>query len=76
MHVNRRRFLELTAGAGAVSALQSCRGVADGPRRTSPGSKVTVEELDKAAEKPVLQLDGLSSPVVIQSIVLLEKDSE
>ena len=76
MHVNRRRFFELTAGAGVLSALQGCRRLADGPRATSPHSKVTVEELDKAAEKPVLQLDGLSSPVVIQSIELLQKDRE
>ena len=76
MDVNRRRFFELTAGAGVLSALQGCRGVADGPRTTSPLSKVTVEELDKAAEKPVLQLDGLSSPVVIQSIELLQKDRD
>jgi L-alanine-DL-glutamate epimerase-like enolase superfamily enzyme len=76
MHVNRRRFFELTAGTGVLSALSGCHGVADGPRTTSPGSKVTVEELDEAAEKPVLRLDGLDSPVVIQSIELLQKDRE
>jgi L-alanine-DL-glutamate epimerase-like enolase superfamily enzyme len=38
--------------------------------------KVTVEELDKAGEQPVLQWDGLSSPVVIQSIELLQKDRD
>ncbi|UCC96341.1 MAG: mandelate racemase/muconate lactonizing enzyme family protein [Phycisphaerales bacterium] len=32
-----------------------------------------MEELDKAAEKPVVQLDGLNSPLIIQSIELLQK---
>lgn len=76
MHLNRRRFFELTAGAGALSVIEGCRGAADGLRTASSGSKVTVEELDKAAEKPVLQLDGLNSPVVIQSIELLRKDRD
>ncbi len=83
MHVNRRRFLGLTAGAGALSILSGCHskggslkaeGFGDGAAQIR--TKVSVEELDKAAEKSVLQLDGLSSPVVIQSIELLQKDRE
>jgi len=76
MHVNRRRFFELTAGAGVLSALPGCHSDAGKSLAGARHSKVTVEELDKAAEKPVLQLDGLSSPVVIQSIELLRKDRE
>jgi len=87
MHVNRRRFFELTAGAGALSILSGCHSKGGGsigmiagpspkPSALRMPPKVTVEELDKAAEKPVLQLDGLSSPVVIQSIELLRKDRE
>lgn len=35
-----------------------------------------IEVLDEAAEKPVLRLDQLQSPIVIDSIDLLEKDGE
>jgi L-alanine-DL-glutamate epimerase-like enolase superfamily enzyme len=34
------------------------------------------EALDQAAAKPVLRLDGLTSPVIIESIRLLKKDKE
>ncbi|MHC4681971.1 MAG: mandelate racemase/muconate lactonizing enzyme family protein [Planctomycetota bacterium] len=73
MHLNRRRFFELTAGTGALSVLSGCRSIPGGSRASSHHRKVAVEELDKAAEKPVLQLDGLDSPLVIQSIELLRK---
>jgi L-alanine-DL-glutamate epimerase-like enolase superfamily enzyme len=77
MHLNRRRFFELTTGAGALSILSGCHSTRggslpqgrDGAAQTH--TKVRVEELDNIAEKPVLQLDGLNSPVVIQSIELL-----
>ena len=38
--------------------------------------KVSLKELEKATEAPVLQLDGLDSPLVIESIELLRKDRE
>ena len=36
----------------------------------------SVQELDRAAAAPVLRLEGLKSPVVIESIKLLKKDKE
>ena len=35
-----------------------------------------IEALDVAANEPILKLDGLESPVVIESIRLLKKDRE
>jgi L-alanine-DL-glutamate epimerase-like enolase superfamily enzyme len=66
MKMNRRRFL---AGAMAPALAVSCRKqpVAAGP---------APEALDQAAAKPVLRLDGLTSPVIIESIRLLKKDKE
>jgi L-alanine-DL-glutamate epimerase-like enolase superfamily enzyme len=71
MHLNRRRFFELTAGAGVLSALPTCHSAMGNSSAGARHANVTVQELDKTAEKPVLQLDGLNAPVVIQSIELL-----
>ena len=69
MRTNRRRFLELAAGAGALSCATGAESAA-APRR------VTVEALDKAAAAPVLNLQRLNSPVIIESIDLLRKGNE
>ncbi len=63
MQVNRRGFL---AGAMAAPAQRV-------PRRAAGPSP---EDLDRAAAVPVLKLDGLRSPVVIESIRLLRKDRD
>ena len=76
MRLNRRHFIELTAGAGALSVLQGCHPAGDGIRAGSRGSKVTVEKLEEAADTPVLRLDGLDSPLVVESIELLQKGRE
>jgi L-alanine-DL-glutamate epimerase-like enolase superfamily enzyme len=76
MHLNRRQFLGLTAGAGALPILQGVRSI---PGRSSAGKdrpRVALEELNRAAAAPVLKLDGLSSPVLIESIDLLRKGRE
>ena len=39
-------------------------------------SSPSIEALDQAADAPVLRLDGLDTPVVIESIQLLKKDRE
>ena len=73
MHLNRRQFLGLTAGAGTLPILQSVRSI---PGRSTAGKdrpQVTLEQLNKAATAPVLKLDGISSPVLIESIDLLRK---
>jgi len=67
--LNRRRFLAVAAGAGALSSLP-----ADSSGIEDPG--VSVEELDKAASAPMLNLENLKSPVIIESIRLLRKGRE
>jgi len=62
MRVNRR---ELLAGAAVMAA--GCSSGAKGP---------STEELDQAAARPVLRLDGLTSPVLIDSIRLLKKGDD
>lgn len=72
MLANRRRFLELAAGAGALSLATGVQSADAAGRRDPP----TVGELDKAAAEPVLDLRRLTSPVIIRSIELLRKDRE
>src|SRR5437764_4478639 len=60
----RRRFLQSVAGTGLV-ATQPRRATAQEERRP------TLEQLDRAAARRVLHLDGLKSPVKITSLELL-----
>jgi len=69
MPLNRRRLLELTVGAGAVSCFTGSRSLADQPESA-------VEKLDQAAAAPVLKPDVVTSPVTIESIELLRKGRE
>ena len=73
MHLNRRNFVELTVGAGLVSILPGCKATIGKPQTTPHNRQVSLKELEKAAEAPVLQLDGIDSPLVIESIELLQK---
>ncbi|TKJ34417.1 MAG: mandelate racemase [Planctomycetes bacterium B3_Pla] len=72
MDLNRRRFFELAAGAGMLPILQGCQ-TASRKSQTTQSSDLTLERLERAAGAPVLHLDGLDSPLVIQSIELLRK---
>ena len=76
MRLNRRRFIELTAATGTLSMLQGCQPLLKGKRASSHHLNVTVEQLEKAAETPVLQLGGLDSPLVVESIELLQRGRE
>ncbi len=58
-------------GAAALAAGCSGRREQGGPA-AGPG----LDELDRAAAAPVLKLDGITSPVVIESIRLLKKDKD
>ncbi len=69
MRSNRRRFLQTAMGAGTLASLGGSRAFAE---RTP----VTIEQLDRAAAKPILKLDSLTSPVVIESVELLLKGRE
>jgi L-alanine-DL-glutamate epimerase-like enolase superfamily enzyme len=65
MKLRRRSFLRTAVGSGALAAALADRGRGDEPRR------VTYEQLDRAAEAPVLKVEELTRPVTIASIDLL-----
>jgi L-alanine-DL-glutamate epimerase-like enolase superfamily enzyme len=69
MTLNRRRFLAAAVGAGV---LPSVRGYSSDIEKRA----VAVEDLDKAAGAPVLNLEKLDSPVTIDSIRLLRGRGE
>ena len=70
-NLNRRQFL---AASGAGIALAGCSGKSSAPATEEQAAGPSVESLDAAAAKPVLDLSGLDEPVIIDSIRLLEKD--
>ncbi len=63
MQVNRRDFL---ASAAAVTA----------SRKAKRQKAVSTAELDRVAALPVLKREGLSSPVIIDSLRLLKRDKD
>lgn len=63
MRVSRRSWLAGTAGLGSAYGKAAPRG----PK---------LEDLDRAAAAPVLRVEGLKSPVIIESMRLLKKDRE
>ena len=65
MQLHRRDFL---AGAGALLALPR-------PAPAAPSPSL-LRELDRAAARPVLDRGAFTSPVIIDSIRLLERDAE
>ncbi len=66
MKLTRRHFLGLATSTSALSAISPIASRA-------AGDEVTDDALESAAAKPVLDLKGLTSPVVIESIQLLKK---
>ena len=76
MNLNRRHFLELTTATGALSILHGCQSTPSKLRADSHRSRVTLEELQAAADAPVLQAGRITSPIWIQSIELLRKGKE
>ena len=65
---DRRGFLEACLGGWALAGCQS------GPE--TPDSVPSLEALDAAASRPVLDLSGLDEPLIIDSIELLEMDRD
>ena len=63
MSFSRRSFLGAAAGTAGLAATAS--GFADDAQRTK------LEQIDQAANAPVLHVDGLASPVKIASMTLL-----
>src|SRR5215467_11548685 len=69
MQVNRRKFLAgATAGAASLQAAAL--------RKAKHSKAPSLAEIDRAAALPVVKRDGLSSPVIIDSIRLLKKDKD
>ncbi len=69
MCINRRAFLTGSIAMGGLGSASAQRG-----EKKSGGPRA--EELDRAAAAAVLRLEGLKSPVIIDSIRLLKKDRE
>ena len=67
---NRRVFVRTMATASMASMLGKCQA------KEAADLAPDVHELDKAAAAPVLKLDKLKAPVIIESIKLLKKDEE
>jgi L-alanine-DL-glutamate epimerase-like enolase superfamily enzyme len=74
--MERRDFLKMTAGAGALSLSSACSSQTDAPHAPAAAAGPTAEQLDEAAARPVLNVEGITSPVIIDSIRLLRKDRE
>jgi L-alanine-DL-glutamate epimerase-like enolase superfamily enzyme len=68
---NRRQFLAATLSTGAAG-LTGCLTTAKNPATQG----LSIEDLNRAAEKPVLKKELFSSPVIIESIRLLKKDRD
>ena len=71
MQFTRRRFLTTAAGASALSVVRPALAAKSPVVPRSAAIDPQTLALEQAAAKPVLQLKGLSGPVVIESIKLL-----
>jgi hypothetical protein len=74
MRMNRRSLLAGVIGAGAIHPDLGLANNSGSMRNTAAQS--ILQALDRAAAAPVLRLDGLKSPVIIESIRLLKKEKE
>jgi len=74
MRMNRRSLLAGVIGAGAIHPDLGLANSSGSMRNTAAQS--ILQALDRAAAAPVLRLDGLKSPVIIESIRLLKKEKE
>lgn len=72
MQVDRRNFLVGAMGTGAIGLNFAYANKEQAKKAAAP----SLQELDKAAAAPVLKLDGLKSPVIIESIKLLKQGDE
>lgn len=74
MQMDRRKLLAGAIGTGAIGLASAYAAQRESKKTASAGP--SVQDLDRAAAAPVLKLDGLKSPVIIESIKLLKKDRE
>ncbi|MGH9630894.1 MAG: hypothetical protein ACRD7E_21495, partial [Bryobacteraceae bacterium] len=70
--MQRRNFLKLTASAGALSFSPGCTRQTEASAASGPSD----DQLKQAAAKPILKLEGITSPIVIDYIQLLRKNRD
>jgi L-alanine-DL-glutamate epimerase-like enolase superfamily enzyme len=70
MNTDRRRFLNLAAGAAAASLVQPCHVAA------ASSSEIDDDALEAAAARSVLDRSAVNQPVIIESMELLRKNDE
>mgnify|MGYP000976857690 CR=1 FL=1 len=77
MRIPRRRFLGTTAAAGLASPWlsPSTRGAGPGARADRDAVEERQERLGEILRRPVLKRELFKSPVVIQSVELLRRES-
>ena len=76
MEINRRDCFKAAACVGGLSLFEGCGSINGRSMNGKGQAGVSLEELDKAANKKVLHLAGVDSPLVIDSIELLKKGDE
>ncbi len=74
MNMTRRDFIGTTMAAGVM--LPATPGASMQAAGRHGTTAVNAEELDRAAAAPILSLQGISSPVAIDSIRLLKKGND
>ena len=72
-HVDRRRFLGGAFAAGALGL--SSRSARSATSNSVPRAP-SFEDLDRAAAAPVLRTEGLTAPIIIESLRLLKNHGE
>jgi len=73
MTKDRRRFLREALGAGGAGLTATAAGTR---AAHASASMPDPRELDRVAEAPVLRLDGMTVPVILDSLRLLKKGEE
>jgi len=76
MEMKRRDCLKATVVMGALSLGQGCTSINTSCRDIKGDGGVSVEALDQAANKKVLHLEDIHSPIVIDSIQLLKQGNQ
>lgn len=76
MQKDRRDFLGTAAAGSATALLTACGGAKEHGTQSTQEAGPSIEALDLAAAQPILQLDGLNNPVIIESIRLVRNEGE
>ena len=76
MEMGRRRFLEYATYAGAAGVVGGCGMLREKSPRAARQPSMTAQQLEEVADRSVLRLAGLDTPLVIESLQLLRKGRE